>query len=108
MDKKDLFELADEVYHIRHKISDLDSLIKSKQQAIEIVKKILEDPTGARLEVNGQKGHVSNIVEKEIFVKEVVEFTLQLLNKEVIDLQNQRAELDNELLDMAERLKKKR
>ncbi len=108
MDKRKLFELSDDVYNIRHKINDIDSLIESKQRSIEILKDILEDPTDARLEVNGQKGHVSAHIEKEAFVKEAVEFTLQLLEKVVVDLQNQRAELDQKLFDMAERLKEKR
>ena len=101
MDKKELFELSDDVYHIRHKISDLDSLIESKSKSIEIVKEIIKDPTDARLEVNGSRGHVNTPIKKEVFVKEVVEFTLQMLEKEVVDLQNQRAELDQKLFDMA-------
>lgn len=105
MDKKELFELSDNVYHIRQKISDMDSLIESKKKSIEIVKEIIKDPTDARLEVNGSRGHVNTPIEKEIFVKEVVEFTLQMLEKEVLDLQNQRAELDNKLTQMAKKLK---
>lgn len=105
MKRSELFELSDDVYHIRHRINDIDSLLESKQKSIEILKEILEDPTDARLEVNGQKGHVSAFIEKEVFVKEVVEFTLQIVEKTVIDLQNQRAELDNKLTDMAKRLK---
>lgn len=105
MDKKELFELSDDVYHIRHKISDLDSLIESKSKSIEIVKEIIKDPTDARLEVNGSRGHVNTPIKKEVFVKEVVEFTLQMLEKEVVDLQNQRAELDQKLFDMAKGLK---
>ena len=105
MDKKELFKLSDDVYRIRHKISDMDSLIESKKKSIEIVKEIIKDPTDARLEVNGSRGHVNTPIEKEVFVKEVVEFTLQMLEKEVVDLQNQRAELDQKLFDMAERLK---
>ena len=108
MNKEELFELSDNVHLIRQEISDTDSLIKSKQKSIEIVKIILEDPNTARLEVNGSRGHVSTPIEKEIFVREVVEFTLQLLEKEVIDLQNQRAELDQKLFDMAEGLNEKR
>ncbi len=102
MDKKELFELSDNVLHMRHKINDIDSLIESKSKAIEISKKIMESPIDARLEVNGDNGHVSTFIEKEVFVKEVVEFTLQMLEKEVIDLQNQRAELDQKLVRMAE------
>ena len=108
MDKSKLFELSEDVYNIRHKINDIDSLIESKQRSIEILKEILEDPTEARLEVNGQKGHVSALIEKEVFVKEVVEFTLHMVERVVIDLQNQRAELDDKLTDMAERLNEKR
>ena len=105
MNKKELFELSDDVYRIRHKISDLDSLIESKKKSIEIVGEIIKDPTDARLEVNGSRGHVSTLIEKEVFVKEVVEFTLQMLEKEVIDLQNRRDELDQKLSDMAKGLK---
>lgn len=105
MDKKELFELSDNVCHIRQKISDMDSLIESKKKSIEIVKEIIKDPTDARLEVNGSRGHVNTPIEKEIFVKEVVEFTLQMLEKEVLDLQNQRAELDQVLLRIAKRYK---
>ena len=108
MDKSKLFELSEDVYNIRHKINDIDSLIESKQRSIEILKEILEDPTEARLEVNGQKGHVNALIEKEVFVKEVVEFTLHMVERVVIDLQNQRAELDDKLTDMAERLNEKR
>lgn len=108
MDKRKLFELSDEVYNIRHKINDIDSLLESKQKSIEILKEILEDPTEARLEVSGRKGHVSAHIEKEVFVKEAVEFTLQMVEKVVVDLQNQRAELDQKLFDMAEKLKEKR
>ena len=108
MDKRKLFELSDDVYSIRHKINDIDSLLESKQKSIEILKEILEDPTDARLEVSGRKGHVSAHIEKEIFVKEAVEFTLQMVEKVVIDLQNQRAELDQKLTRMAERLKEKK
>ena len=108
MKRSELFELSDDVYHIRHKINDIDSMIESKQKSIEILKEILEDPTDARLEVNGSKGHVSAHIEKEVFVKEAVEFTLQLVEKVLEDLQNQRAELDNELTHMAERLNEKR
>lgn len=104
MDKRKLFELSDDVYNIRHKINDIDSLLESKQKSIKILKEILEDPTDARLEVNGSRGHVSAHIEKEIFVKEAVEFTLQMVEKVIIDLQNQRAELDQKLFNMAERL----
>lgn len=34
MDKKELFELSDNVYRIRQKISDMDSLIESKKKSI--------------------------------------------------------------------------
>lgn len=105
MDKRKLFELSDNVYNIRHKINDIDSLLESKQKSIKILKEILESPTTARLEVSGQKGHVSALIEKEIFVKEAVEFTLQMVEKVVVDLQNQRAELDQKLFDMAKGLK---
>ncbi len=108
MKRSELFELSDDVYHIRHKINDLDSLIESKQKSIEILKEILEDPTEARLEVNGSRGRVSTLIEKEVFVKEVVEFTLQMVEKVIGDLQDQRAELDQKLTQMAERLNEKR
>lgn len=87
---------------MRHKINDIDSLIESKSKSIEILKEILEDPIDARLEIGGQKGHVSAFIEKEIFVKEVAEFTSRMLGKEIMDLQNQRAELDQKLAHMAE------
>lgn len=108
MKRSELFELSDDVYYIRHKINDIDSMIESKQESIEILKEILEDPTEARLEVNGSKGHVSAFIEKEVFVREAVEFTLQMVEKVLVDLQNQRTELDNELTHMAERLNEKR